>query len=297
MYFTLNPLDIVGELTQYDLEKVFKSLTSESETNTLVNDFIINNKFRPLLRRIQDFTDDKTKIPEESAKNLIKVLNNVSDHLEDEKEGMFDIGISMEIVRVIYQSLSKFDKSKNFEVLKSIIAETKGIFGILHLISIETQGFEKNPEDDKLILINSDLLKLQKIIAEKIENTNINDLLDNKHFQYIINRWKDWGDEKKIEEFINDLKNNEELILRFLNHFISESRSMSVGSYGENIFKQIAFTNLKRFINLDEVNNIMNEIKKNIDMSQGHKELVEMFDRDYQRYLNNPDKYSNYDFE
>lgn len=288
MYFTLNPQYNAGELTQYDLEKFIKSLKIDSEAEKLVKEYISYKKFRPLLRRIQDYTQDGIKIPEDSSICLIKVLNNVSDDLDDEKEGMADVGMNMEIVRVMYQLLSREVKSNNFKIIKSIIEETEGIAGIHNLISIETQGYEENSEKDKHLFTKNELSKLQKLIVEKFELTSAEKILNNKHFLYIINRWKDWGDEKKLDKFLTNIKINKVLFLKFLKHFVSVTRSSSVGSYGENVYKQINFKNLTRFVNLEEAVALFEEIKNSLNETKEISDFIEMFDRDYQRYLENP---------
>ncbi|HCT29690.1 MAG TPA: hypothetical protein DIW31_02910 [Bacteroidales bacterium] len=297
LYFTLNPDDNAGELTQYELEKFIRILKDNDETEKLLQEYIANKKFRPLLRKIQDFTENREKIPENSAKNLIKGLNNLSDNLEDEKEGMFDLGLKIELVRVIYQLLSKEDKTYNYKTIKSIADESEGIFGILDLISLQTHVYEKNPADEKLLFTNENLVELQKIIIEKVENTNIDKLLANNYLLHIVNKWKEWGSEEKLNDFITKIKNDRRLFLNFLKHFITVSRSMYVGAYGVSIHKQIGFRNLERFLTLKEADNLMENIIKESPEFQDFSELIEMYYRDHELYTKNPDKYSNFDFD
>lgn len=295
LYFTLNPQDVSGELTQYDLIKFLKSLDSDSEAKKIISEFISNNKFRPLVRRIQDYTDDASKMPEKSAICLIKVLNDISDSIEDDRKGMFDIGMNMEIARVLFQILSRNDISNRFEIIRKIIIDSEGIFSVLNLIAIDAQGHEESRDDKKLLFTPDELKQLQNLLVQKIEQTNSETLIANKHFLYIINFWRKWSEQSYIDKFINELKKEPKLFFDFVRHFISESRSSTVGSYGVSIHKEIAFKNLTSFVKIEDVKDLVDEIKKDKVVTTEYSEFISMFQRDYERYTKNPESYSRYE--
>ncbi|WP_303925377.1 P-loop NTPase fold protein [Draconibacterium sediminis] len=295
LYFTLNPQDASSELTQYDLVKFLKSLDSDSEAKKMIDEFISNKKFNPLIRRIQDYTDDANKMPEKSAICLIKVLNDVSDSIEDDRKGMFDIGMNMEIARVLFQILSRSDISNTFEIIRKIIIDSDGIFSVLNLVAIDAQWHKESPEDKKLLFSPDELKELQNLLVQKIEQTNSKILLDNKHFLYIINSWRRWSQQSNIDKFINELKKEPKLFFDFVRHFISESRSSTSGSYGVTVHREIAFKNLTSFVKIEDVKNLVDEIKKDKDMTTEYSEYISMFEHDYERYMKNPESYSRYE--
>lgn len=296
LYFTLNPQDNISEFSNYDLEKFLTVLKGDDEIDGLLQKYIDNQKFRPLIRRIQDFTEDRDRIPKQSALKLIKGLNNLSDQLEDDIQGFFDIRISLELARITNQLLSNEKKEDNFDTIKGLINESTGIFGILNLISIQTQGYEKNALSDKLLVTREGLTELQKLIVEKLEQTDIKTLLENRHFLFIVNRWKDWERNGKLEDVITEILSDKRMFLDFLKHFIVERRSTVLGSYDVNIQKQISFKNLERFMTVDEAARIMDEIKRNPNGFKEYFEVIWRFNQDIDHYKKTPNVYADFGY-
>ncbi len=297
-FFTLNPDENESEVTQYDLQKFLSNLNDPTETEKILNQAYNDKKLRPLLRRIQDYSDDRESIPEDYASNLLLALNNIFDFIPDEKEGFFESGIDMEIARIYYQLLSRENTKTSFKILSNIIDKTKGIFAVLHTISIESSGAEKNePSIAKRLFEKDDLLELQKKIINKVERSDMNSLLSNEHFIYIINRWKDWGNANELDKFIHFVKNDKSKFLKFLNHFVSISRSISVGNYGTRTYKQVGFKNLSRFIDISEVKSFISLLDLNSTEVKGYSDYISMFNRDCEKYIKNPDGYSNFDYD
>lgn len=293
-YFTLNPKENESELTNYDLIKFISTLNDASDTEALLKEYIESNKIRPLLRNIQDYTLDKNSISTEAGNNFILALNNFSDGLTSDRESIFDLGIEMEIVRIMYQLLSKQDKDTNFTTVKNIVGKSTGTFGLLHLISLQTRDESKTPEP---LFGHEHLLELQKLIISRVEQLSKDVLLSNAHFLHIINRWKDWSDDEKLVEFISDVKSETDSYLQFINHFIHTTRSVSSASNKEDVHNQIAFDNLKVFMDLSDVNLFINKLEKESKSYNDFDSLIIMFQKDYARYVNNPDNYSKLYFD
>lgn len=296
-YFTLNPNNNESELTQYEIIKLLSSLNDLELTKKILLEFIKNNKFRQFLRRIQDFTSDFDQISKLSASNLISALNDFSDYIGDEKKGMFDQGITRDLYRVFYQLLSREDKQQSYQLIKECIENTSGISGVLHVIASQTFDYEKNKNEENLLFNLTQIEDLQKLIIRKIESTEVNVLLENKHFWEIINRWKDWGNDKKLIMFIESIKDNPKSFLTFLQHFTTSSTSISVGSYGARTHTQIAFKSLERFISLNEARKIIDNTAPNDELMNDFSEIINMFNRDYIKYSNEPVRYLNFDNE
>lgn len=297
-YFTLIPEENESEFTQYDLSKFLESLKNYEDTIIKILDLFKNKKLRPLLRRIQDYTSDKSFISEPDSKNLMLALNNISDTATYEKESMFDFGISMDLLRVFYQLLSREeDKNKNFELIKEVIAESSGISGILNLVSVQTQGYEKDPNDRKQVFSIEHLKELQNIITQKIEKQDVDKLLNIEDFMLVLGRWRDWGDKEKLQSFIDKVKVNNSHFLKFLKYFILVSRSSTFGSYGESIHERFGFKNLDRYVKIDEVMSFVENISKESKEYGEFSSLIEMIKSDHKRYIQNPESYSKFEFD
>ena len=196
--------------------------------------------------------------------------------------------------------LSRETLKTNFNTLKSLIEKTNGISAILQTISLQSSRLEKDKNStdiSKDLFEKDDLLELQKAIVHKIEQMPIDFLLSSENFLYIINRWKDWGDGERLEAVIQEIKLNTSRFINFLKHFISTSKSISAGSYGIKIYKQVAFKNLSRFLDLNEVVSFVDKIDPKTDEYQNFEDFLSMFKRDIDRYLKNPDAYNNFDHD
>ena len=116
-YFTLIPGGDEEELSQFEIEEILDKTNSEKGFEKIICKYIDKGKIRKLLQRIQDFTDDQNRIPQDNAKNVVKVLFNISDDLPEESIGMLDFGIDMVLMRIIYKLMKReTDKQKNFEI-------------------------------------------------------------------------------------------------------------------------------------------------------------------------------------
>tara|TARA_R110002050_G_scaffold6037_3_gene25792 strand:- start:2414 stop:4681 length:2268 start_codon:yes stop_codon:yes gene_type:complete len=276
-YFTLIPGGDEEELSQYEIETILSSMSKTDEFEKLLNEYIEKKKIKKVLERIQDYTNDSEKIPQVHFQNIVQVLFNISDNLPKEETGFFDIDSDMEIMRIIFQLFKRDnDKEKNYEVLKNTIPLSKGIFGPIHKISLETPRDDEEKSREHL-LEEDKLLELQKLCIEKINSTEKERLLRHKNFLYILYRWKEWGAEKDWKPFISDIQNDEKLFWLFLKNFISESKSQTMGDYGYKINKQFNHESLITFLEPDEMKKKIEEAKNKPEIFNENKEVIDLF--------------------
>jgi predicted KAP-like P-loop ATPase len=276
-YFTLIPGGDEEELSQYEIETVLSSMTTTDEFEKLLNEYIKNKKIKKVLERIEDYTDDPEKIPQDNFQNIVQALFNISDILPKEETGFFSIDSDMEIMRIILQILKRENnKNKNYEILKNTISLSKGIFGPIQKISLETprEDREKNRE---LLIEDTKLAELQKLCVEKINDTEKETLLKHKKFLYILYRWKEWGEEKNWKQFISDIQNDEKLFWLFLKNFISESKSQSMGDYAYKIKKKFNYEDLQIFLDINKVSKKIEQSKDNPEIYDKNKETIDLF--------------------
>ena len=159
----------------------------------------------------------------------------------------------MEIMRIIFQLFKRDnDKERNYEVLKNSISLSKGIFGPIQKIALESSRTNKESNRDHL-LEEDQLSELQKLCIEKINTIEKEKLLKNKNFLYILYRWKERGEEKDWKQFISETKSEEKLFWLFLKQFISETKSQVMGDYGYKVNKKFNHESLIIFLDLDTV--------------------------------------------
>jgi hypothetical protein len=252
----------------------------------LLIEYIEKKKIKKVLERIQDYTDDSDKIPQDNVQNIVQALFNISDNLPKEETGFFGIDSDMEIMRIIFQLFKREkDLNKNYEFLKNTIPLSKGIFGPIQKISLETPRDDKEKNREPL-LPEDKLPELQKLCIKKIEEIEKEKLLKHKNFLYILYRWKEWGEEKDWKQFISDIQDDEKLFWLFLKNFISESKSQTMGDYGYKINKKFNHDSLKTFVDIDEIKNKLEELKKDSKIYNEHKEVIDLFFANPEREVN-----------
>ena len=290
-YFTLIPGGDEEELSQFEIEEILGKTNSAENFEEIIREYIEKKKIRKVLQRIQDFTDDQNRISQDNAKNVVKTLFNISDNLPEEKIGMWNFGIDMDLMRIIYQLLKReTNKNKNFEMLKEAILSSKGLFGPVQKVSLESSKKEKGKDSDEFVVPEDKIEELQKLCLEKIESTDIDNLLKHKNLLYILYRWKEWDKEEKWKYFIKKIIENDQKMILFVAKFISESRSQTIGDYGVKVTKKFNYKSLDNFLDLEQIKTRLEEVKnRDTKLYKDNNETIDLF-------LDNFDKRDKNDF-
>jgi predicted KAP-like P-loop ATPase len=284
-YFTLIPGGDEEELSQFEIEEILSKTNSLENLEKIIREYIEKKKIRKVLQRIQDFTDDQNRISQDDAKNVVKALFNISDDLPEEKVGMWDFGADMDLMRIIFQLLKReTDKQKNFEILKEAIPQSKGLFGPVQKVSLESSRKEKGKDSDEFVVPEDKIEELQKLCLEKIKGFNKDNLLKHKNLLYILYRWKEWDKEKKWEDFIKEITEDDKKLITFLSKFVSESRSQTIGDYGVKVIKKFNYKSLSDFLDLEQIKTKLETLRsQDAELYKENKETVDL-------YLDNFDK-------
>ncbi len=284
-YFTIIPGGDEEELSQFEIEEILDKTNSAKDFEKIIREYIEKKKIRKVLQRIQDFTDSQDRISQDKAKNVVVALFNISDDLPEEKVGMWDFGIDMDLMRIIYQLLKReTDKIKNFEILKEAIPSSKGLFGPIRKVSLESSRKEKDKNSDEFIVPEDKIEELQALSVTKIKETSTDELLKNKNLLYILYRWKEWDKEEKYKEFIKEVTDDNDKLILFIAKFVAESKSQSFGDYGVKVTKKFNYKNLCDFIDIDEVMAKLEEIKKQDNkVYKDNKQTIDIFLDNYNK--------------
>lgn len=277
-YFTLIPGGDEEELSQYEIENILSKTNSAVEFEKILREYIGKNKIRKVLQRIQDYTDDKSFIPQPNAKNVVLALFNICDDLPDEKIGMFDYGTDMDIMRIIYQILKREgNKNNNFEILKETIPLSKGLYGPVQEVSLESPK-EDREKDSKDIVVPADKIEeLQNLCSEKI-NSWQDRLLEQKELIYIMYRWKEWDQKQKWKAFVDNILDDDNKLLAFVDKFFSEIRSQTIGDYGVISTKKFNYKSLGNFADLDNIKIKLEKVKnENNDLYEKNKQMIDLY--------------------
>lgn len=276
-YFTLIPGGDEEELSQYEIEQILSSMYNTDQFEKLLNDYVEQKKIKKVLERIQDYTNDSEKIPQNYFQNIVQALFNISDNLPKKEPRFLDINSNIEIRRVIYQLFKRENnKEENYKILEKTISCSKGILGPIETVFQETSKDENETHHNSSVP-EQNLSELQTLCVEKIKGLEKETLLKHEYFIQILYRLKEWGEEEEWQNFIFKIQNDEKLFWLFLQNFILENEVQIDEYHGYRTNKKFNYQELKIFLDLDEVNKKITEAKDSPNVYNKNKEIIDLF--------------------
>jgi predicted KAP-like P-loop ATPase len=279
-YFTLIPGGDEEKISQYEIENILSKTNSAYEFEKILREYIEINKIRNVLQRIQDYTEEKRFIPQSNVKNVVQALFNISDDLPEEKIGMFDFGSDMDIMIIIYQILKReSDKNNNFKILKETIPLSKSLYGPVQKVSFESPKKDEDKGSRDNVVPKDKIEELQKLCLDKIKSWQDKDrLLEQNKLIYIMYRWKEWDQEPKWKVFIDNILDDDDKLLTFVDKFVTEIRSQTIGDYGVMRIKKFNYKSLENFAELDFIKKRLEKVKtENNDLYEKNKEIIDFY--------------------
>ncbi len=149
---------------------------------------------------------------------------------------------------------------------------------------------EEKVEEAKIKIIKGDIVvpedkieELQKLCLEKINNWQ-DRLLEQKELIYILYRWKEWDQEQKWKVFIDNILDDDNKLLAFVDKFVAEISSQTIGDYGISKIKKFNYKSLENFAELDYIKIRLEKVKtENNDLYEENKEIIDFYLENYDR--------------
>lgn len=278
-YFTLIPGGDESELSQFEVDLILNSVANQTDFEKILREFLEKGKIRKVLERLEDYTSDKTKIPEETIPSVVQTLFNISDALPTDRNGMFDFGSDLQSARIIYQLLKRdTNKENNFKIIKEAVEKSTGLYGPIYNVSLESQKGEGEKEDSMLIPKDK-LSELHEACLVKInEHKEAGTLKANRNFLSILYRWKGWSKSEDWKEYVKGITTDDAGLLDFLKPFVAESYSHTFGDYVGKKTRKFNYKSLEDFTSPDEIKTRLENIKNSGQSTYiDNKELIDMF--------------------
>lgn len=281
-YFTLIPGGHEEEISQYEMKNILSKVNSVGEFESILQKYMETNKIRKVLQKIQDYTDDLEYIPKEDVQNIVLALFNISDDLPDEKIDMFDFGADMDMMRIIHQLFKREnDKNINFEILKKTIPLSKGLYGPVQKVSLESPKKDKDRDTRVFVLPEDKIEELQKLCLEKIISCQ-DRLLDSNEFIYIMYRWYEWDEEQTWKGFIDNILADNNKLIAFVGKFVNVRTSHTAGDYASKRSNFFNYKSLGDFVDIDNIKSRFEKIKsENNDLHKENKQIVDFYLENY----------------
>ena len=227
------------------------------------------------LERLEDYT--QRDIPEENIETFITVLMDIGDLFPKGDSGFFGTSTPMRLLRLFYQLSNRFDShKKRFDIFKRAMEKAaRSLYTIVHEVSVQGQQHgkygAKSPDPEEKRTVNSEQLEeLEKLACDKIESWAEDGRLA-KHGPLlpILSMWKEWGQQDRINDFVNNMIQNEDGLIDFITLFLSKTTSRAIYTdYVDTIHWRINLDSVKEFVDLNEVEPRIRRIFSSSDFEQ-----------------------------
>ena len=248
------------EISLKEIERIIATgNNAESFSNELIR-LSKENKIIRFLERMEDYTRDD--IPEENIIPIINTLMDIGDMFPEGNRDFLTIDTSMRILRLFYQLSHRFkDHEKRFKIFKDAIENSKNsLYTIVNEIEAQCQqhgryGFNEEPEPPENTTVTSEQLdELVKLATIKIEQwAKSGKLARHHHLLSILFMWRRWNDPDHVNNYVQKLIKNDNGLIEFITHFLSDIKSRRMSDYEGNVSWRIDLENIKIFVNLDNI--------------------------------------------
>lgn len=220
-----------GAISETEIADVLKSLDKEEDFAESLLKYQTDKRLRPLLSKLLDYAD---KLGKDKTKILTLTLWNLEKKISDERGAMFDFDdIETQSLRLPYHAIKKnVPKTDRGAFLVETIKEAETLYPPVHFVGVLGQELEKEGRlDDDYLVQEVDTTEPKSILLERIkEEAKDGSLLTETHFAFFLYRWKDWGSEDEVKQYVAKLIKTRGGLLAYLKGFVGKVYS-SNGNY------------------------------------------------------------------
>ena len=280
------------------------SLEDDEVSNALVDQIVNLDDFNEISIEIKSLNEDGkslslfTKLIHQSknfekdqSKNLIQAIFIIADEINIDNGTIFsDSYIYIEkLLDTLFYNLSSPNLS--FNLICESISKNFSLYSISRLIyGIECDWGvygNKQKNQQELYISKEDVLKLEKIIYEKIkELANNKRLFDSNHLLEIIQYWEIWGNKEEIDDFLDLNSISSENLAKFLVSSIKSSKSINLLNGISRKQWTFDFEKLKKYYDFKKLISVIDEFKLNTQ-DKSTLNFFDLFLKELNQYLGN----------
>ncbi len=263
-----------GEISQREIETILSLGNNPKLFSEALLKLNEDGRITRFLERLEDYTSD---IPAGNIEAIITVLMDIGDMFPEGDSGFFGIDTPMRLLRLFYQLIHRFDsQERRFKILKGAMERTtRSLYTIVNEVSVQDQqhgryGSKETQEPEEKLTVNSEQLEeLEKLACKRIESwAEDGRLAKHRHLPFILFRWKEWGQQERINDFVSKMIKNEDGLIDFITSFLSKSASRGMSDYVAKIHWRIDLKSVGEFVNLTEVEARIRKIFSSSDFEQ-----------------------------
>lgn len=213
-------------VSRAELEGLIAQKTPEgiAEILMLAKDIIFSDghsKARDLLERLRDFDN----LDPDQASNLIEALV-ANAHLllqkNDERGGFFSIPNRWRVSGLITKLLERLTPQERKTLLIRLANESPGIWSLVDLTDHALQALLVPSKAPKAMLdLDANFsAELESILAIRLDQAKLDDLLAMPELDFIVSRWSKWGDASCIRKVFEPMVIDDNKLLDLLDRFV-----------------------------------------------------------------------------
>lgn len=242
-----------GEVSNSDLTEMLKLTADSNEFSYFALSLQKRGILKNALSQFESFTND---IPLENGKCYIKGLLDIGDEIDHESEGFTMFSTHTYAIRLVIWFLKRIDNlEERGNLLLECFKHTNGM-SIIESILV-SDGNRREKSDSNLILSDVAFEKLKLEFVEKLKIMSINTpekLLCHRHLVSFLYRWKSWGKESDVIEWITLHTQSAKGCIKILEGFVDRSSSHVIGDHVAKVNIFINLDKLERFLDINSVN-------------------------------------------
>jgi predicted KAP-like P-loop ATPase len=236
-----------GELSNSDLQEML-SLTSNSQE---FSSFILSLQDRGILKnalaQFESFTDE---VKLDQGFNYVKALLDIGDKVDHESVGFTMFSSNTHAMRLVVWFLRRIENIEDRgKLLLNCFKESDGISIVEHILQSEENRREKSEAD--IILSDEEFESIKAEFVSKLDDMSENHpeaLLNHEHLVSFLYRWKRWGDENKVVNWLKNQTQSAEGCIELLKRFVGKSSSQAMGDYVAKVNVYIKLENIENFL-------------------------------------------------
>ncbi|MCU4541199.1 KAP family NTPase [Acinetobacter bereziniae] len=284
-YFQLS-LESV-EITKSDLEQ-FLVLTAHKEL--LINAILDLEKRGLLTEFLLQFEIFSKRISIDSAKPYIGALLEASDLVdENSSESFTPFSAPVYLYNLFYLFLKNLnDKDKRGNI---VIENSNGDHGLIIIAQLLLSEEKSRERTGEILLNNNDYNDIKENFIKKLKHLAYynSDLFISKNtFLFFLYRWKSWGDENEVVEWLANKTNDTEGLVKILKGMVNTSTSCSSGIIELNY--HIRGEYISDFLGVEKLEKAINSINLS-ELNEDDLKVIELAKIGIERKKNNQDDF------
>lgn len=277
IYFSLAPP--LGDITRMELDDLAAASAEPTQFGAALVDLV--DQRRPdgrtrVCQALEQLCDANAEIiPQNAIPTAIRGLLDVGDRLlaaADKSELWGMISNRDRITRLMLLLLHRMSEPQRFDVLKDAIEKGKALSAIVEITSALGDQYgkysgEPSPEKERLFT-EEKLSALESLAAERIaEAAEMGNMVSTPEFGQVLYRWKDWGGQDALSEWLDRYLADDTSFLSFLKKLIPDEE-IGVSKDPISNLKKRQFPSLIRdFVDIEKQANRIESLSQRDDLT------------------------------